>query len=145
MRYTPAAILALVATAMLALAPVALAVFTHAATGGPLTVATSKLAPPGDVTATQINCSTRENPEIEVTWSATSSSYATSYTVERSTASAGPYTALGNVPNGATSYTDQSSSLVSSTSYYYRVGVVYHSWGATSEVATINTFNKHCH
>ncbi|HXC44987.1 MAG TPA: hypothetical protein VNU24_00160 [Solirubrobacteraceae bacterium] len=130
--------------AILVLAPAALAIFSHTATGGPLKVATSKLTPANEIAATQINCNGRENPEVEVTWSATSSSYATSYTVERATASAGPYTSLANVPIAETSYTDQSSALANSTTYYYRVSATYRSWSAASAAASLTTLNKHC-
>jgi hypothetical protein len=137
-------VLALALVAILALAPAALAVFTHTASGGPLQVATSKLAPPTAITATQINCKGLENPEIEVTWSATSSTYATAYTVERATASAGPYTSLASMPFAQTAYADQSSALANSTTYYYRVSATYRSWSATSAVTSLTTFNKHC-
>jgi hypothetical protein len=139
-----AAILALVAIAMLASAQVALAVFSHTATGGPLTVATSTLTPAKGVTATQVNCRTTKNPEIEVSWTATSSTYATSYTIERATASTGPYTAVSSVAIGKTSYTDKSASLTYSTTYYYRVAAVYASWTATSTTAQVKTLDQLC-
>jgi hypothetical protein len=139
-----AAILVFAVTAMLASAQVALAVFRHTATGGPLTLVTATLSPPKGVSATQVNCRTNKNPEIEVSWTATSSAYATSYTVERATAGAGPYTAVGSVPSGETSYIDKSGSLASSTTYYYRVTTVYRSWSATSTAAPVKTLSKFC-
>ena len=139
-----AAILALLAIAMLASAQVALAVFTHTATGGPLTLVTATLSPPKGVSVTQVNCRVNKNPEIEVSWTATSSTYATSYTVERATASAGPYSSLGSVAIGKTSYTDKSASLTSSTTYYYRVVAVYASWTATSTAASVKTLDQLC-
>lgn len=129
---------------MLASAQAALAVFTHIATGGPLTVATSTLAAPGKVSAAQVNCRVSKTPEIEVSWSASSSSYATSYTVERATASSGPYTSESSVAIGKTSYIDSSGSLGYSTTYYYRVSTVYHSWTAQSTTASVKTLNKNC-
>lgn len=143
-RHISAAVSVLLAVAMLASAQVALAVFTHTATGGPLTLATATLSPPTDMTATQVNCRTNKNPEIEVSWTATTSTYASSYTVERATASAGPYTALGSVAIGKTSYIDKSVSLGYSTTYYYRVTTVYGSWSATSTVASVKTLSKLC-
>jgi hypothetical protein len=138
------AISALLATAALASAQVALALFTKSAGGGPLTVATSTLSPATSPTASQVNCRTNKAPEIEVTWSATSSSYATSYTIERATASSGPYTSLGSVAFGETAYTDKSGSLAYSTTYYYRVSAVYRSWSATSTSASVKTLSKLC-
>ena len=138
------AVLALLATAALAGAQVALAVFTHAAAGGPLTVATSTLSAPTGASAAQVSCRTNKNPEIEVSWSATSSSYATSYEVERATASSGPYTAVSSVPIAETSYTDKSGSLGYSTTYYYRVSSVFHSWSTSSTSASVKTLSKFC-
>jgi hypothetical protein len=143
-RHRSAAVSALLAIAMLASAPLALAVFNKIAPGGPLTIATATLSPPGGVTAAQTNCRLNKNPEIEVTWSATSSSYASSYTVERATASAGPYTAIASVAIGKTSYTDKSGSLQYSTTYYYRVSTVYDSWNAISTAASVKTLNSLC-
>jgi fibronectin type 3 domain-containing protein len=138
------AILAVAVVAMLAGAQVALAVFTKTAAGGPLTVETATLAAPTDVSATQVSCRSNKNPEIDVSWSATSSTYATSYTVERATALAGPYTAVGSVATPKTSYTDTSGSLGYSTTYYYRVAAVYRSWSATSTAASVKTLSKFC-
>jgi hypothetical protein len=138
------ALLALLTTFALAGAQVALAVFNKTVTGGPLTIATSTLSAPKGASASQVNCRTNKNPEIEVSWSATSSSYATSYEVERATASSGPYTTLSSVPIAETSYTDKSGSLASSTTYYYRVNAVYRSWSATSTATSLKTLSKSC-
>jgi fibronectin type 3 domain-containing protein len=143
-RHTSAAVSVLVAIALLASAQAALAVFNKAVLGGPLTVATSTLAPAKGVTATQVNCRLNKNPEIEVEWTATSSTYASTYNVERATASAGPYTAVDSVPIGETSYTDKSGSLGYSTTYYYRITVVDHSWSAPSTVVSVKTLGKIC-
>jgi len=142
-RYS-SVIVALVMAVTLVSAPVALAVFSHTATGGPLTVASAALAAPGSVKAAQVSCRTNRTPEIEVSWSATGSTYATSYTVERATASTGPYTSAGSVPIGETSYTDKSGSLGYSTTYYYRVATVFHSWSTSSTSASVKTLGKSC-
>jgi fibronectin type 3 domain-containing protein len=142
-RYS-SAIVALVMTVTLASAPVALAVFGHTATGGPLTLASATLAAPGSVKAAQVGCRTNKTPEIEVSWSATSSTYATSYTVERATTGSGPYTSVASVPIGETSSTDKSASLGYSTTYYYRVTTVFHSWSTSSTSASVKTLSKYC-
>ena len=138
------AALALLAAVLLASSQVALAVFNKTATGGPLTVATSTLAAPGKATATQVNCRINKSPEIEVGWSATSSSYASTYTVERATAGAGPYTSVSSVPIGETAYTDKSASLAYSSTYYYRVSAVYRLWNAVSTSGSVKTLGKSC-
>jgi hypothetical protein len=138
------AILVLLVAVTLIGAQVALAVFNKTATGGPITISTSTLAPATSVSASQINCHNNKTPEISVEWSATSSSYATSYTIERATVSTGPYTALGSVTISKTSYTDSSGSLGYSTTYYYRVSAVYDSWSTASTAASVKTLNKSC-
>jgi hypothetical protein len=138
------AILALLAAVLLASTQVALAMFSKTAAGGPLTVATSTLAAPEKATATQVNCRSNKTPEIEVSWSATSSSYASTYTVERATASTGPYTSVSSVPIGETAYTDKSASLAYSTTYYYRVSAVYRSWNTASTSGSVKTLSKSC-
>jgi hypothetical protein len=141
---TSVAVLALLVTALLASAQVALAVFHKTASGGPLTVATATLPAPGKPTAAQVNCRFNKNPEIEVNWSATTSGYASGYAVERATVSVGPYTTVGSVPLGETSYTDQSAALASSTTYYYRVADVRGAWSAPSAATSIGTLSRFC-
>ncbi len=138
------AILALLATVLLASAQIALAAFSNTAAGGPLTVTTSTLAAPGKAAATQATCHINKAPEIEVRWSATSSSYASTYTVERATASSGPYTSVSSVPIGETAYTDKSGPLAVSTTYYYRVSAVYRLWSTASTSGSVKTLSKSC-
>jgi hypothetical protein len=134
----------LLAITVLACAPMALGVFNKGVLGGPLAVSTSKLTAAGEVSATQSNCRANKGVEIEVTWSATSSSYATSYTVERATASSGPYTSVASVEISKRSYTDSSGLLAYSATYYYRVSVVYRSWSTASTVDSVKTLSKYC-
>jgi len=58
--------------------------------------------------------------DAQVTLSWTASSYATGYTVKRSTDSGGPYTAIGTTTAPTVTYTD-SSGLINGTTYYYVV------------------------
>jgi hypothetical protein len=134
----------LLAVAVLVGAPMALAAFNKSVPGGPLTVATSTLTAAGEVNATQSNCRINKGVEIGVTWSATSSSYATSYTVERAINSSGPYTPVGSVEINKRSYTDSGGSLAYSTTYYYRVSVVYRSWSTVSATDSVKTLSKSC-
>jgi hypothetical protein len=134
----------LLTVAVLICAPMALAVFNKSQLDGPLTVATATLAAASEVNATQSNCRVNKGVEIGVTWSASSSSYATSYTVERATSSNGPYTSVASVEISKHSYTDSSGSLAYSTTYYYRVSVVYRSWSTASTADPVKTLSKYC-
>jgi hypothetical protein len=136
-------ILATLASAVLVSAPVALALFADSEKGGPETVSSGAILAPTNATAAQVNCRVNKSPEANLTWTASSSSYVTSYSVERSTSSNGSYTVLGSVSASKTSYTD-GESLAYSTTYYYRVSAVYRSWEATSSVSTLKTLNKTC-
>jgi hypothetical protein len=137
-------VLVLLVSAMLTCAPLALAVFNKTVVGGPLTVGTSTLAAPGTVSAAQVNCRGNKTPEIEVTWSASSSSYATSYAVERATAGSGPYTPVASVAIGKATYLDSSVALAYATTYYYRVSTAYRSWSSASATASVKTLSKSC-
>jgi hypothetical protein len=142
--YTTLAVVALVASIALATAHVALGVFSKLVVGGPLTVASSTLSPATAVNLTQVNCRLKKTPEIEVDWAATSSSYVTSYIVERATSSAGPYSERTTIPTEQTVYTDKGGSLTYSTTYYYRVSAVYRSWSTVSTVKSIRTLSNLC-
>ena len=135
-------LVALLTVAVLVCAPMALAIFTRGAPGGPLTVSTDTLSPPSEVKVAQVNCKTSKSPEIKVEWLA--SERVSSYIAERATSSSGPYTALATVPATQTSYTDTGASLAYSTVYYYRVSLTYHSWSTTSTSASVKTSNKNC-
>jgi autotransporter-associated beta strand protein len=69
---------------------------------------------------------TPASAQVALSWDAAGS--ATSYTVQRATASAGPYTIIGS---GLTSTSDTDSSLGNGTTYYYEVAAV-NSTGTTS-------------
>lgn len=141
--YRRLAILPLALCLMLASTQIALAVFSEAVTGGPLTVASATLSAPTKAAASQTNCRNNKTPEIDVTWSASTSSYLTSYSVERATSSSGPYTSIATPTSSDTSYTDNGA-LAYSTTYYYRVSAVYKSWTAVSPSTSVKTLSKSC-
>ncbi len=121
----------------------ALALFKSSVVGGPSTIATSSLAAPGKASASQYNCRLSKASEVEVGWSATSSTYATSYEVERATVSAGPYTAVASVAIGKSSYIDVGP-LAYSTTYYYRVSSMFKSWSTATAYTSVKTLSKSC-
>jgi hypothetical protein len=119
----------------------ALAAFTGEAQSE-ATIATATLAPPKPVAAVQVNCQRNGAVEIELSWSPSSSSYVSSYSLERSNSATGSYAKLASVPSNTTSYTD-TSQLASTTTYFYRVSALYMSWSA-STTTSIGTLNKQC-
>jgi hypothetical protein len=129
---------------MLVLAPLAGAVFSALKTAGPMTLVAGTLGASGTPSAGQVNCRTNKSPEIKLEWTASSSSYATSYAIERRTGSSGSYEAVAGVATSQTSYTDKSSTLEESTTYDYRIATIYHSWSAASGAVSVKTLSKFC-
>jgi hypothetical protein len=144
---------ALITAAALALAltaPTALASFTSTLNAGSITLTSNTLAAPS-ATAAANNPTTCKNNKpatltINLTWTPTTSAWATGYTILRSSTSGGPYTQTGttNGPN-TTSWTDNTATLAFSTSYYYVVQATYLAWTSTnSNEATITTLTHLC-
>jgi fibronectin type 3 domain-containing protein len=123
-------------------AEAARALFTTTAKGGPTTVATATMHGSNTLVAEQVNCRRNGPVEIELQWSSTSTSYATSYAVERAASVAGPFTRVATATIDTLTYVD--GSLNSTTNYYYRVSAMYLSWSAPSPVAQVTTLNKQC-
>lgn len=130
--------------ALLLLAGGAAALFSAQATGGPTQIVAATMLPPSLTSVTQVSCRTNKTPSIEVSWSASESSYVSGYSVERASASAGPYTVLESLAGSARSYTDSSATLGYSTTYYYRVSASFHSWSAASKAVSVKTLSKSC-
>jgi hypothetical protein len=128
----------------LAAASIAAAQFKSSLAGGSMNLSSSTLAAPTGVTPTQTNCRNNRPIELTVTWTATASAYATGYTVQRTTTSGGPFSTVGTVPIGTTTYVDTDPVLTYTTSYYYRVQSTYLSWTAPSTQGAVTTLNVHC-
>lgn len=97
-----------------------------AAAGNPGNSATAAtIAAPTGVSATASAVACR----INVTWTMTSTTWASGHHVYRSGSSAGPYTLVGTTLGRATqAYSDESSSLKIGISYYYQVRAYYGNW-----------------
>jgi hypothetical protein len=143
-RYASTTVAAIVTLVALMGAQAALGVFNAKATGGPFTVASATLSAPKTVKAAQTKCKSNHTPEILVEWTATSSAAATEYAIERATSSNGPYTEVASIPISQRSYTDSSSQLGYSTTYYYRVSATVESWSAASSSVSLKTLSKSC-
>jgi len=80
---------------------------------------------------------------VNLTWTATTSTWATSQQVYRGTASGGPYSAVGGALSvSATSFTDTSVSF--STTYYYVIAALRNSWRTNSSEVSITTKSAIC-
>jgi hypothetical protein len=128
----------------LASASAALATFSSSAAGGPMGLSSATLAAPTSPSAAQVNCQKNKPVQISVSWTATSSGFATGYAIRRATTSGGPYSTVASVAISATSYTDASASLAYSTTYYYVVEATYQSWTADSSQSSVTTLSSSC-
>jgi hypothetical protein len=111
--------------------PISLAMFTNnASNNGSFTAAT--LAPPTGVSATG-------GTSVTLNWTASTSTGATGYKVERATALAGPYGQIGTAtPISATSYLDSPSA----GTYWYRLSTYIGNWTSATTTpvsATVST------
>ncbi len=101
----------------------ALGLFTSTQTVPANSFTTGSLAAPTSLAATPSGSS------IALSWSATTSAYATGYNVLRATTSGGPYSAIGQVtPRTTVAYTDSTASA--GVTYYYVVQAYYQSWAS---------------
>jgi hypothetical protein len=82
-------------------------------------------------------------PQISLSWTASSSTFTTGYTIMRATTTGGPYTTLGSIASGTATYTDTSGTSPSTT-YYYVVDATYLSWTARSNESSVRTLNNAC-
>ena len=127
----------------LATAAAAFAGFTQSVSGAQ-TISTATFAPPTSPAAIQVSCKNNKPPQISVSWTASASGFTTGYTIYRSTASGGGYTQIGTVNASTTTFTDPSSSLAYTTTYFYVVDATYQSWSSRSSEAQVTTLNKQC-
>jgi hypothetical protein len=144
MRAPRVTVLAGTVIVALAAASIAAAQFTSSLAGGSMNLSSSTLAAPIGITPVQTNCKNNKPVEITVTWAATTSAYATGYTVQRATTSGGPFSTVGTVAIGTTTYVDTAPVLAYTTTYYYRVQSTYLSWTAASTQGAVTTLNIHC-
>ncbi|HTN80682.1 MAG TPA: hypothetical protein VMK16_13470 [Acidimicrobiales bacterium] len=108
----------------------ALGLFTSSRTVGANAFSTSTLASP-----TGLGASGSGNA-IALTWTATTSTFASGYDILRSTTSGGPYSVVGQVtPRTTITYTD--SAVTAGTTYFYVIRATYQSWTSanTAEVS----------
>jgi hypothetical protein len=141
---------ALVIVAALA-APAALAAWSSSITAGPLPLSSATLAAPTGAAATTVGAAcTKHVPasiQVNVSWTATTSTVATGYTIKRSTSATGPFALVGTVSGRTTvTWTDVTGQLALATNYYYVIDSTVTGWSSPdSNVATVFTPDTNCH
>ncbi len=131
-------------------APAALASFSPSTIAtGPLPVSSETLADPTGLAATNNKGVCKKNNaktlEIDLSWTASTSTNATGYLVLRTDNTTGGTTQVATVtPVTATSWKDTTKQLAFSTSYTYTVQTNVHSWTSPGATVTITTLNGSC-
>jgi hypothetical protein len=107
-------------------------------------LSTATLAPPTGTSAARGDCFPLLTIEVEVTWTATASTFADGYQVFRSATSGGPYTLIGTVAGRTTtSFTDVDVTFL--TTYHYVVQATRDLWrSVNSAQASFTTPTPAC-
>jgi len=130
------------ALVVLSSAQVARAAFTDAS-AAVTTYTADVLAPATNPAAAAGTCSSVTGDRIVLSWTATTSTWATGYEIARSTTAGGPYTVVGTASGaGTTTYTD--AGLAFSTTYYYAIRSMRNSWRGTNATTSRTTRNTLC-
>jgi hypothetical protein len=110
----------------------------------PQQVSTATLQPPTGTGAAQGDCVPVLTIEVDVTWTATASTFADGYQVFRSATSGGPYTLIGTVA-GRTTTTFTDADVTFLTTYHYVVQATRNLWrSADSTQASFTTPTPLC-
>ncbi|HET7572537.1 MAG TPA: hypothetical protein VFJ77_07700 [Gaiellaceae bacterium] len=112
--------------------------------GGPQSLVTATLDAPTGLGAVHGTCVRRQQDQIVLGWTASTSPAVGGYEIFRSTSSGGPYSSLGTVSGRTTtSYAD--SNLPFNTTYYYVVKASRANWrSGYSGQASLQTNSTNC-
>lgn len=128
---------------VLAAAATAAAALTNSVSASQ-TIATATLAAPTGLAVNQISCKKNSPPQIALSWTPSTSSFTSGYTIYRTTTSGTGYTQIGTTNSSTSSFTDPSTTLGYTTTYYYVVDATYQSWSARSAQSSVTTLSKQC-
>jgi len=106
------------------------------------TLSTDALAAPTGLALSPGSCSVGSQDRINLNWTATTSGWADSQEVMRSTTSGGPYTSVASLAPPANSFTN--SNLSFNTTYYYVIRATKEQWTADSAEKSLRTRNSLC-
>jgi hypothetical protein len=125
------------------MAGTALGSWSNAASAS-MTVSTATLAAATGLAAVNGNCGVLNHIYVDLSWTATSSTFADGYEIFRSTTNGGPYSSIATVAGRTTvTYTDTTTAF--STTYYYVVKAKKNNWrSVNSNQATVTTKSSLC-
>ena len=137
-------LLSAIVISSVAIAGVAFAFFTDAAGVASNQFTTTTLQPPTGTSAQNGTCVALTSVRVQVSWTATSSTFADGYQIFRSTTAGGPYSSVGTVSGRTTTtYTDTTTTF--STTYRYVVQATKNVWRSTnSGEASVTTPSSLC-
>ncbi|MEX2292937.1 MAG: hypothetical protein WD691_04050 [Acidimicrobiales bacterium] len=118
-------------------ASVASAAFGSSATAG-ATYTSAALSPPTSPSTSHGPCQALSSASIRINWTASPSTWATGYEVQRSTTSGGPYSTIATV-SGVGTVTYLNGSLPFSTTYHYVVRATKGNWRSASTTQVSRT------
>jgi hypothetical protein len=122
----------------------AVASFTRTAPSASHTVSTGTLAAPTGLSAATGTCVILTSTQVNLSWTATSSTFADGYQILRSTTNGGPYTIIASV-SGRSTTTFVDTTVAFSTTYYYVVKATRNLWRSTqSNQASVTTQTLVC-
>lgn len=124
--------------------PTASAGFDSAPSAPSMSVSTATLAAPASLTASNGTCQPLVSTAVNLSWTATSSTFADGYEIFRSLISGSAYTSIATVSgHGTTTYTDPSPLFA--TTYYYVVQATKSNWRSpNSNEAAVTTPSTLC-
>ena len=133
-----------VAAAVSAVAGPALAAFDAPAAAQSHTISSGTLAAPTELTAVRGTCQILSSTRVDLSWTATSSTFADGYEIFRSTTDGGPYGSIATVsPWTTTTYVD--TTVAFSMTYYYLVQATRNAWRSPdSNQASVTTPGPLC-
>ncbi len=112
-------------------------------TSAAATYTAGALQPATAPAATAGTCSTVTGDRTVLTWTATTSTWASGYEIARSTTAGGPYTVIATVSGvGTTTYND--GPLAFSTTYYYAIRATKHQWRSADATVSRKTKSSLC-
>ena len=121
-----------------------LAAFAPTPVSGSNNISSASMAAPTGLSAARGACVVLTSTQVNLSWTATSSTFADGYRILRSGTSGGPYTAIATV-SGQSTTTYSDTTVAFSTTYYYVVEATRNLWrSATSSQASVTTQTIAC-